>query len=64
VRVPNGPPTNPALLQQVRDATPVAHEARVVVAFDDHGDCDVVKNELRGQVEWFDWPGPACRRTG
>lgn len=54
VRVPNGIPKNPALLQQVVEATPLAHEARVVVAFDDHGDCDVVKNELSGQIEWFD----------
>jgi hypothetical protein len=54
VRVPDGMPKNPALLQQVLDATPLALEARVIVAFDDHGECDVPKNELSGQVEWVD----------
>lgn len=54
VRVPNGTPKNRALLEQVLDATPIAEEARIVVAFDDHGDCDVVKKELPGEVEWFD----------
>lgn len=54
VRVPSGMPNNPSLLQQVVQATPLADEARVVVAFDDRGECDVVKNELSGEVEWFD----------
>jgi hypothetical protein len=54
VRVPNGVPKNQALLEQVADATPVADKARVIVAFDDHGECDVVKNVLGGPVEWVD----------